>query len=560
MVVKKIKSSIEKALNDASFGVCDIEIEHPANIEHGDYSTNVAFVLSKTEKKSPREIADKLLEVFEKPEEVEKMEIAGPGFINFYLKRTFFRDTIRLILNKNERWGANESLKKMRVMVEHTQPNPFKPFHIGHLMSNTIGESISRLYEFTGAEVRRANYQGDVGLHVAKALWGLRKIGGNPANVEDIGRAYVEGNKAYEEDEENAKKEIIMFNSMVYESASEIKNDYEIGRKVSLEHFEDIYEILGTKFDYYFFESQTTLPGRALVKEGLSLGVFEESDGAVVFKGEKYGLHTRVFLNKQGITTYEAKELGLAQLKAEKWDFDISVTTTAVEQKEYFKVVFKALSLLRGELAKKLKHVTHGMMSLSGGNKMSSRKGNVITGESLIEDMLKKAKEKMKNRGFEEDEEKLISEAVAVSAIKYSVLKQKTGKNISFDKEKSLSFEGDSGPYLQYAYTRSVSILEKAQKLGMEVSTELAPFECVLLEKMLYRFAEVVKRAQDEHEPHYITTYLTEIAGLWNSWYASEKILEENIRTPYKLAIAKAFSITMKNGLWLLGVKAVDKM
>ncbi len=560
MVEKILNESVKKAVSDAGFFVSDVYFEHPSNLEHGDYSTNVAFELSKSEKKNPREIAEKIISIFEKPGQIEKVEIAGPGFINFYLNRTFFRDAVRDILNKKEKWGANEIHKNKKVLIEHTQPNPFKPFHIGHLMSNTIGESISRLYEFTGAEVRRANYQGDVGLHVAKALWGLRKTGGDPSNVSDIGKAYVEGNKAYEEDEKNVVKEITSFNLMVYELSKEIEEDYKIGRKVSLQHFEELYKILGTKFDYYFFESETTLPGRALVKEGLASGVFEESEGAIVFKGEKYGLHTRVFLNKQGITTYEAKELGLSQLKAEKWDFDISITTTAVEQKEYFKVVFKALSLLRPRLAEKLKHVTHGMMSLSGGDKMSSRKGNIVTGEFLINDMLEKANEKMEDRDFSKEEKENVAKAVAVSAIKYSILKQKAGKNIKFDKEKSLSFDGNSGPYLQYAHTRAVSILSKADKMGLKASTELAPSEATTLEKTMYKFPEIVKRAQIENEPHYITTYLTELAGMWNSWYASEKILEDNILAPYKLAVVKAFAQTMKNGLWLLGIEVPEKM
>ncbi len=559
MIVDTLKNIVSDALENVGLVSAQIDFEHPSDISHGDYSTNVAMLLAKDAGKSPRNIAEDIVRNIKVNSDIEKVEIAGPGFINFYLSRTFFRDSIRGVLLKNDDWGKNEMFKSKNVLVEYTQPNPFKPFHIGHLMSNTIGESISRLYEFTGANVRRANYQGDVGLHVAKALWGLQKIGGDPSNIEDIGRAYVEGNKAYEDDE-SARNEIVKYNTLVYEHADKITENYKIGRKVSLEHFEELYKILGTKFDYYFFESESTLPGRALVKEGLARGIFEESEGAVVFKGEKYGLHTRVFLNKQGITTYEAKELGLAQLKLDKWDFDISITTTAVEQEEYFKVVYKALSLLKPNIESKLKHISHGMMSLSGGDKMSSRKGNVITGESLIKEMRKLADGKVSERNLTDKEKEEIAEAVSISAIKYSILKQRTGKNISFNKEKALSFEGDSGPYLQYAYTRSVSVLEKAKKEGLSVGTELAPSETIHIEKILYRFPEIVRRSQEENEPHYITTYLIELASAWNSWYAVEKIMDDSLIGQYKLAIAKAFSITMKNGLWLLGIKAPNKM
>jgi len=558
MIQKTVTVEIEKALKKLGLSLEKIELEHPANLEHGDYSTNVALILGKQERKNPREMAQSIVDAIGDSDDIEKVEVAGPGFINFYLSRTFFLQSIRNILKEKERWGANDSLQGKKVMVEHTQPNPFKPFHIGHLMSNTIGESVSRLYEFTGAQVRRANYQGDVGLHVAKALWGLHKFGGDPSNVEDLAKAYVAGHSAYT-DEDGAKEEIVTFNKQVYEKAREIEEQYAIGRKVSLEHFEELYKMLDTKFDYYFFESGSFEPGKAIVKEGLAKGIFEESEGAIVFKGEKYGLHTRVFINQQGLTTYEAKELGLAHNKREKWDFDISVTTTAVEQDEYFKVVFKALSLLHPELAEKLIHVSHGMMSLSG-EKMSSRKGNVITGESLLKDTLALAIEKVQERELPEALKGEIAESVAVAGIKYSILKRKAGKNIIFNPDEALSFDGDSGPYLEYAHTRAVSVLEKAEKEGYKAETTLAPQESTTLEKLMYRFPEVVARSQTEHEPHYITTYLTELAGAWNSWYASEKILDESTTVAYKLALAQAFACTMKNGLWLLGIKAPRKM
>jgi len=558
-MVQGITIAFEEALKTMGLYDAELVFEHPADLLHGDYATNIALTLAKKEEKNPIELAHAIVATLKKPEEVERFEIAGPGFINIFLSRTFFRSSVQDVLKQGARWGANSLFNGSHVIIEYTQPNPFKPFHIGHLMSNTIGESISRLYEFGGAVVRRANYQGDVGLHVAKALWGLRKTGGNPENIENLADAYVMGNMAYES-EEGAKEEIVRFNAMVYENASEVAKEYALGRKVSLEHFENIYATLGTKFDYYFFESESTALGRTLVKEGLASGVFEESEGAIVFRGENYGLHTRVFINKQGLTTYEAKELGLAQLKAQKWDFDISITTTAVEQQEYFKVVFKALTLLRPELAQKMRHVAHGMMSLSGGEKMSSRKGNVITGESLIDGMIALAREKVKDRAFNEEEKEDIAKVVAVAAIKFSVLKQKAGKNIIFNPEQALSFEGDSGPYLEYAHTRATSILKKAQEMSIVASTVLAPQENTEIERLLYRFPNVVSRALLEHEPHFVTTYLVEIASAWNSWYAREKVLDNSPVAPYKLALVEAFAHTMKNGLWLLGIQAPERM
>ncbi len=542
----------------AGYETDEVMLEHPTDLAHGDFSTNVALVLSKQAGKSPREIAQDIVTAYDEHGAIQSVEVAGPGFINIRVSRIALRDTIREVLEAGQQWGAHDALKGKHVLVEHTQPNPFKPFHIGHLMSNTIGESLSRLYEFSGAEVRRANYQGDVGLHVAKCLWGLRKIDGDPANIEHLAQGYVEGNRAYEDDE-HAKEEIVQYNTFVYEHAPEIAEEYSKGREVSLAHFEELYVLLGTSFDYYFFESETQKPGRAMVKEGLTEGVFEESEGATVFKGEEHGLHTRVFMNKQGLPTYEAKELGLAQLKAEKWDFDLSITTTAVEQQEYFKVVFKALSLLRPELAGKMVHISHGMMLLASG-KMSSRKGNVITGESIVEDMLERATEKVAERDLTAEEKKDISKAVAIAALKYSILKQKAGKNITFDPETSLSFDGDSGPYLQYAHTRAASVLEKAKHERASPSTELAPKEATTLERLLYRLPEVVERARSENEPHHVTTYLVDIASEWNRWYGDEKILDGSLEAPYKLALAEAVHHTLQNGLWLLGIQAPQRM
>lgn len=559
MVRKDIHELLDSAITSLGFTVPAYDVEHPTELTHGDYAANCALVLAKEAGQPPREVAERIVAACAAPTWLDRLEVAGPGFINVHLARTFFRDEVGRAQRAGTAWGSVAVYANKKVLVEHTQPNPFKPFHIGHLMSNTLGESIARLYHAAGAEVRTANYQGDVGLHVAKALWGLAKTGGDPHSVEDIGRAYVEGNRVYEEGGDAAKQEIVSFNKMVYADAAEVQEAYRAGRSATLAHFEELYALLGSRFDYYFFESETQLPGRALVKEGLAKGVFAESDGAIVFHGENQGLHTRVFLTKEGLPTYEAKELGLAELKQEKWGFDLSVTTTAVEQVEYFKVVWTALGLLRPTFANKLVHVPHGMMQLASG-KMSSRKGNIITGESLLADMLAKTREKVRDRDLPDEEKEAIARMVAVAAIKYSVLKQKAGKNIVFDPEQALSFEGDSGPYLQYAHTRAVSVLEKAGIQGVVPSTELAPQRATDLERLLYRFPEVVERAVLAHEPHFVTTYLTELASVWNSYYAAEKILDGSPTAPYKLAIAQVFAHTMKNGLALLGIEAPERM
>jgi len=299
--------------------------------------------------------------------------------------------------------------------------------------------------------------------------------------------------------------------------------------------------------------------GKAVGAEN-NRSIFDESDGAVIFHGENYDkkLHTRVFINSQGLPTYEAKEIGLAITKFEKENLDISIVTTAIEQGEYMKVVQKAISLMHPELEKKMKHITHGMMKLATG-KMSSRKGNIITGESLLNDSMDMVFEKMSDREFSLEEKKKIGEIVGVSALKYSILKSSLGSDIIYDFDKSISFEGDSGPYLQYTAVRANSILNKAKTFGKD--TNNIPEKITDLEKMLYQFPEVVERSYDQLEPHHIATYLTGLSSAFNTFYGNTKILDvENEYITYHLELVKAFYQTMKNGLWLLGIETPEKM
>ncbi len=519
---EKIKNLIQEALKSVGVEPGDFVVEHPTDLKMGDYSTNVGIKYKDKKEEILRYIEVNL------PEEIEKVELAGPGFINLYLSKDFFKRSLELITEQAQEFGKSTHAKGFKVMVEHTDPNPFKEFHIGHLMPNVIGSTLSRVFEWNGAEVKQVNYQGDVGLHVAKAVWAIKQgIKEHP---------YVAGNKSYEENPE-AKKEIEEINKKIYDkSDQEINKIYQEGRKTSLESFEEIYKKLGTKFDNYFFESETGELGKKIVEDNIG-EVFEKSEGAIVFKGS----HTRVFINSLGLPTYEAKDLGNAKIKYEYYPYDLSVIVTGNEIREYFKVVLEAMGKVLPDLAKLTKHLPHGMLRLPTG-KMSSRTGDVITAEELIEDV----KENVKG-----------DEQVAIGAIKYMILRQAIGNDIVFDIEKSVSTEGDSGVYLQYAYARSNSILEKADK---EADSSAPRENTHEIERLLYRFPEVVERAGKEYAPHYIATYLTELAASFNNFYAHEQIISDDKESPYRLAIVQAFNIVMQNGLDILGIPALEKM
>ncbi len=557
-----IRVALTRALEELGVTGISFVVEHPADVSHGDYATNVALAAAKPLGASPRQIAEQLVEKLSgNIKDVPSISIAGPGFINFHLSRAFFATAVGNIPAHANAWGANELGAGKRVVVEYTDPNPFKEFHIGHMFTNAVGESIARLFMMTGADVKRVCYQGDVGLHVAHAIWGMQQLGitaDQSFSAKDLGRAYAHGATAYKENEE-AKAAITALNKVIYERSDETVNAlYDAGRQVSLAYFEGIYQLLGTKFDAYFFESEAAPEGKRLVLAHPE--IFEESDGARVFVGETYGLHTRVFLNAQGLPTYEAKELALAKLKDERLGgYDHSVISTAKEINEYFKVLKQAMSFVYPELALKTEHIGHGMVRLTTG-KMSSRTGNVIAAKDFITEVATLARERIVASGVAEVSDEL-AEQIAVGAIKYATLKGNIVQDSIFDEEKALSFEGDSGPYLQYTYARILSVLEKAKVVGVVPSIAALPNEPYALERLIYRFPEVVEVAYHERAPHKVATFLTELAGTFNSFYAAEKIADANDQhAPYKAAIAEAVAITLKKGLWVLGINAPKRM
>jgi arginyl-tRNA synthetase len=559
---ESIQQAIRAYLENAGAPGASFVVERPNELQHGDYTTNAALAAAKMLGKNPRELAADLAATLkqELSDIAEGIEVAGPGFVNLFLARSAIVSATMSAAEQGTEWGkAQRTPSSARISIEYSNPNPFKEMHIGHLMSNIVGEALSRLIEATGSTVIRNTFGGDVGPHVAKALWTLRKQKVTQLeSAKQIGDAYAEGSNAYESDEA-AKKEIDDLNTRIYDvvahqdKAAQSAEDEPLlslwreGREISMEEFRRLFSILGTKLDYELFDSDTTAGGLRAVEDGLQKGVFEKSEGAIIYRGEKKGLHTLVFVTSRGTPTYETKDIGLALLREERIPNDEVIIVTAAEQIGHFNVFLAALSELAPKVAEKTKHVAHGLLRLPSG-KMSSRKGNVITAAELLAQMVARASEK--------NEDPLIAEQVAVGAIKYMILRQSPGSDIIFDEEKSLSLEGDSGPYLKYALVRAKKILSYANNgtTGTEKPTE--PYA---LERLMLHFPEVVMRAASEFTPNLLVTYLLELAAAWNSFYASEQVLgspEEG----YKQRGARAFLNTMTNGLRLLGIPAPESM
>ena len=563
---ERIREAVSEALGKMGASDVTFVVERPADFSHGDYATNATLAAAKKLGRKPHEIADELarflIDALGK-DVASHIAVAGPGFVNITLAREAIAFAVAEADAKREEWGKaktagggspdasrSEAFRGKRIIIEYSNPNAFKEMHIGHLVGTIVGEAAARLIENSGAQVARDTFGGDIGPNVAKALWSLQKEGiTEPTTVAEIGTAYTEGSNAYETSLE-AKAEVDALNQAIYAGTDkELMELWRKGRDVSMEEFRRIWRMLGTHFDFEFFDSDTIETGMRVVHDGLAKGIFEKSDGAIIYNGEKKGVHTMVFITSHDTPTYETKDIGLAFLKEERWPSDKVIIITGNEQAGRFKTILAALVDVAPLIAAKTTHLATGFLKLASG-KMSSREGNVITAVGFIKDIIEKASEK--------NTDPLIAEQVALGAIKYMILRQAPGSNIIFDEEKSLSLEGDSGPYLQYALVRARSVLEKARSTKHEVRNEI-PEVPHTLERLIVHFPEVAARAARELAPNLLVNYLTELAGEWNSFYADERIIGGD-HEEHKLLVARAFANTMANGLALLGIPTPEKM
>ncbi len=550
---------VSRALGEL-FGLADVSfvIEHPKDLSHGDYATNAALVVAKQLDQNPAEVAQKLVEYLTSTRDgmVESVSVAGPGFINFTLARTHFVDAVREAA-KAQTYGHTSVYAGKKILVEHSSPNLFKPFHIGHLMNNTIGESITRLAKVSGAEVKTMSFPSDVSLGVAKAIFILLEKhtdGSAPNTIAELGNAYVEGTKRYDEDESiHVRVKEIADNLYAKKDSSEY-GMYELTKAFNITYFEEIVKKLGSHFDAYIYESDAGVDGARIVKENTPR-VFTESEGAIVYiPDESKKLHTSVFINSQGNPTYEAKDIGLLHLKFEKYNPDLSIFITDAQQVSHFDVVLDAAAQINPDWASKSLHRYHGRMSFKG-QKMSSRLGGVPLVQDVLDTVIDEVKEK------NPDVSAIAAAQIGIAAIKLAILRAQAGKNIDFDPDTSLSFVGDSGPYLQYTAVRAASLIQKGSEAGITPDATAPTSGTELLERLIARYPEIITQAQREWAPHHVVGYLLDLAQAFNSWYGQSKIIDEDtVATAYRLAVVQAVRQTLINGLEVLGIEVPERM
>lgn len=524
--------------------------------QFGDVASNIALQLAARVGRSPRDIAQELAQHLDASKDIARVEVAGPGFINVWFSDSFL-------------WSAanarsNNIYAGLTFVVEYSCPNYFKELHAGHLYQTVYGNAIARMVERAGATVHRTNFGADVGLSAARALWGiLQHLGGEyPEKLDEIPTAertkfiaarYVDGAKADTSDDAQVSEEILAVNKSIYamhasgDTESAFARIYFTTREWCRQYFIQLYEDLEVDaFEKYYPESSTESRGVSEVRSRVG-SVFAESQGAVVYEGEKDGLHTRVFITKEQLPTYETKDLGLILIEMEDFAFDRRILLTGSEQAQYMKVVWRAADKVLPGVGARMTHLTNGLIRFGDGQKMSSRLGNVTTAMDVIQSV----KDAVEDSGDE-----VRNRQVYLGALKYELLKYKLGGDIAFDPKNSVSLQGNSGPYLQYALVRANSILSKVT--ATKEPTSLDEAERKLVQK-LSQYRDVVEEATRQFETHTICNFLYELAGVFNAFYEHNRVVEHE-REAMRAALVGAYKQTLEDGLYLLGIAAPERM
>lgn len=538
------------------------DFETPPNASLGDVAIS-CFDLAKTGSPvdAAKELAQKITDIHS--ELIVSAVSAGP-YVNITLDGVRVAHFVMGEITSS--FGTHTFGGNKKVLVEYGCPNPLKAFHLGHLKNLITGESVARVLENAGYHVMRVNYQGDVGMHVAKALWGIFDLKDDfdaiahaslKERAEFLGRAYAHGATAYEQSDEK-KEEVTAYNDKVYSQDSSILEVYRTARQWSLDYFDDIYNRLGVRYDKMFFESEMFERGLEIVKEFTIKGIFKESEGAVIYPGSEHGLHDRVFINSKGFPTYEAKDVALAEQHLKEKPEKI-IHVVGKEQTEYFKVVFRALEDVLPDTKGKEIHLPGGFLQLKGGQKMSSRKGDVITGDQLIDMVNARIGEIMDvstvlNSGH-------VRENITMAALKYAMLKAGATRDVSFDVEESVSTSGDSGPYLLYVIARAKGILGKIKVSSQALIPEHIETQEKFLLLALSQYAAVTKQAAEEMDPSVIARYLFLLAQRFNAFYDACPVAKATpAERAFRMALIGAVLQVMEHGLSLLSIQTVEHM
>ena len=549
------------------FEIPEIEITLPENPSFGDFSSNVAFLVSKFLKKEPFEVAKLILKEsnWEKTKIFEKAKVAMPGFINFFLSKSFLIEQLKEILRKKEKYGKSKIGKGKKIVVDYSSPNVAKKFGIGHLRSTIIGQTICNIYKFLGFKVIGDNHVGDWGTQFGEIIFQIKRKRINPQkmSVEEMEKIYVEFNREAQKNPalfEEGKK----WFEKLEKGDKQARKIWKICVKKSSQEFDKIYKILGIKFDFVLGESFYEKMAKKVIKEALEKKVAKESQGAIIVEFER--MPPAILLKSDKTTTYFARDLACAKYRLKRWKPNLIIYEVGAEQALHFRQLFETIERLGWAKREKFYHLAHGLYRLKEG-KFSTRKGLTIHLEDVLKEAIERAKEIIEksqtSKILSEKEKKEVAKIVGIGAIKYNDLKMHPSSDIVFDWEKILNLKGNSAPYLQYTFVRAKSVLEKGKfKKVKKIEWKNLNQKEIEILRHLCKFPFVVELAAKNFSPNLICDFAFKLAQKYNLFYDQYPILksEKKEQRIFRLALSFGVAQVLKNSLNLLSISVPERM
>lgn len=558
-VVELVKSQVDSLTEDEINAL----IEIPPSYDMGDYAFPV-FKLSKEYRKAPNIIAEELKDKLQN-ENFEKIQNVGP-YVNFFInKEKLMETTLEEILKDKDQYGSSTIGNGKTVIVEFSSPNIAKPFHIGHIRTTVIGNSLYQIYKFLGYDTIAINHLGDYGTQFGMLISAYKKWGDKSVieadPIKELLKLYVRFNSEAEEDPA-LKDEARYWFKELEDGNEEAYKLWEWIREISLKEFNKVYNLLNIKFDSYAGESFYSDKMAAVIEEMYSKGILKDSEGASIVDLEPYGMPPALIKKSDGSTLYTTRDITAAIYRKKTYDFYKNIYVVASQQNLHFKAWMKVVELMGYDWAKDCIHVPFGMVSLEEGT-LSTRKGRVVFLEDVLNTAIENTSKIIEERNPNLENKDEVAKQVGIGAIIFQELFNQRIKDYVFNWDRTLSFEGETGPYVQYTHARSNSLLEKGEfSLDEKANLSLLSSEDEInIVRLLYKFPEVVIDSCEKNEPYMITRHIVEIAKMFNKFYNSTQIIIDNeeLRRS-RLTLVYATKTVLKNGLSLLGIDAPQKM
>lgn len=558
-VVELVKSQVDSLTEDEINAL----IEIPPSYDMGDYAFPV-FKLSKEYRKAPNIIAEELKDKLQN-ENFEKIQNVGP-YVNFFInKEKLIKTTLEEILKDKDQYGSSTIGNGKTVIVEFSSPNIAKPFHIGHIRTTVIGNSLYQIYKFLGYDTIAINHLGDYGTQFGMLISAYKKWGDKSVieadPIKELLKLYVRFNSEAEEDPA-LKDEARYWFKELEDGNEEAYKLWEWIREISLKEFNKVYNLLNIKFDSYAGESFYSDKMAAVIEEMESKGILKDSEGASIVDLEPYGMPPVLIKKSDGSTLYTTRDITAAIYRKKTYDFYKNIYVVASQQNLHFKAWIKVVELMGYDWAKDCIHVPFGMVSLEEGT-LSTRKGRVVFLEDVLNTAIENTSKIIEERNPNLENKDEVAKQVGIGAIIFQELFNQRIKDYVFNWDRTLSFEGETGPYVQYTHARSNSLLEKGEfSLDEKANLSLLSSEDEInILRLLYKFPEVVIDSCEKNEPYMITRHIVEIAKMFNKFYNSTQIIIDNeeLRRS-RLTLVYATKTVLKNGLSLLGIDAPQKM